>query len=962
MENNRMLLMEGLAKLANQQAPQRNPSAPRQFKQQFTAMDDVGWTPKVDPKLTGQPKGKWQRAWTILKDITPGTTKSKRLQGYNHMPKIIQRAPVPGAGATPEQIDLYNRQHAKLTQAQQAEWRDKQDGGNLFRYAPQDQVQVDLWHHINNFARTQSLENVDSYADYITQRRDRLMAHRRWTPSNESDYRLTMQGLGKDVDQAGNVVGAAEGSYAYANQRRQAISDIKRGVLAQSASKVMKPFTYIPLVRHIPGVKDVVNAIGYHGDQQQAKLDYLVRDPRFGYGYDPNAGGVGVTGAQVAGGQRALTGLWSMLPHAWLAGRDPGAVLSGRPRAMLSPLLDVVQGATEYYTGDAHAGANDAIKAARNSRIGQMAEAMAGASAYQNYYGKIYGTKFVGGAADPVGAGIRKGLSRAPKMGWAERVPYWATGPFSDATYNVSGKIMGAVAARKSQDSRTGNLDVPDVAKAFMVDSSRGPTATAINRVPVSEDIIETARSLQEMYLNQQRAQGNENAGQELSQGKPDAFGAPLPDWKFLEKASRIYTERRFGELKVKFDNIMKEYSANPAQMSAKLADAAVENLTNASWKGTLAPLELIFGNTHISGKDMMRVNNALAMDILLEAKIPKMDMLTKDLDSMAKKLYGNDPQYYPARRRANELISANIYRALAVPGAAGGGGGLPAELKPFLDRIALKDLGEIIAPHVEGKSLPDLLTLKDRLTGGAGGAIAQALPQHKMDFIVTSTLSEVIGNTSPEQLAASMPALLDTMKDIGSGTKISGRALEIIAGDFGDRLDSDKGYLRQVVDSLSEDDIVQLVSLGGVPGDPSYKPISDAVAGHIDKDLVASVLKRFPDDKVWAFLASKSAMLDKAAPTDPNAAKIRNAVVDAAKGWCFDRLKQNPYEVAPKLFRLTSLGRTELGEAISDSPATFWATAVLALVGGGMVLGALFDDDDEDEDEEDDGKDYSFV
>jgi hypothetical protein len=481
-------------------------------------------------------------------------------------------------------------------------------------------------------------------------------------------------------------------------------------------------------------------------------------------------------------------------------------------------------------------------------------------------------------------------------------------------------------------------------------------------------------------------------------------------------------------------------------------------------------------------------------MDILLEAKIPKMDMLTKDFDSMAKmdmltkdfdsiakKLYGNDPQYYPARRRANELISANIYRALAVPGAAGGGGGLPAELKPFLDRIALKDLGEIIAPHVEGKSLPDLLTLKDRLTGGAGGAIVQALPQHKMDFIVTSTLSEVIGNTSPEQLAASMPALLDTMKDIGSGTKLSRRALEIIAGDFGDRLDSDKGYLRQVVDSLSEDDIVQLVSLGGVPGDPSYKPISDAVAGHIDKDLVASVLKRFPDDKVWAFLASKSAMLDKAAPTDPNAAKIRNAVVDAAKewcfdrlkqnpyevapklfrltslgrtglgeaisdspetfwatavltlvggvpgdpsykpisdavaghidkdlvasvlkrlpddkvwalmasksamldkaaptdpnaakirnavvdaakGWCFDRLKQNPYEVAPKLFRLTSLGRTGLGEAISDSPATFWATAVLALVGGGMVLGALFDDDDEDEDEEDDGKDYSFV
>lgn len=951
MENNRRLLIEGLTKLAaTPQAPQQKPYAPKPFKQQFVAMDDVGWAPKVNPKLTGQQPSKWQRAWTGLKDVMPGTTKSKILQGYNYMPKIIQRAPVPGANAAPEQRDLYNRQHEKLTEEQQNEWRAQQDGGHLFWYVPQDQAQVDLWHHTNNFGRTQSQENINNYADYITQRRDRLKAHRRWTEANESDYRLTMQGLGKNVNQAGDVVGVEEGSYAYANQRRQAISDINADVLAQGASKALKPFTHIPLVRHIPGLRNVVNFVGYYGDRQQAKLDYLVRDPRFGYRYDPNAvRHRKETGAQVAGGHRALTGALSAIPHVFLA---------KNPRAFFSPALDIMQGAIEYNTGDAHTGANDAIKMTRNSIPFQILESMMGASAYPEYYGKIYGNKFVEGAADPVGASIRKGFSRAPGMGWAEKIPYWATAPFSDATYTVAGKLVGAGAAAKAEKSRTGNLDIPDAAKAFMVDSSRGPTATNINGVPVSEDIIESARSLQEMYLNQQKAQGNEDAVDNLQQGKPDAFGAPLPNGKFLGKASQIYTERRFGELEVKFNNIMKEYSADPAQMSAKLADAAVENLTNASWKGTPAPLEAIFWNPNINSEDMMRVNKALAMDILLEAKIPKMDMLTKDLDSIAKKLYGDDPQYYPARYRANELISANIHRALTVPGA-GTGGGLPTELKPFLDRIALKDLSQIMEPHIEGKSLPDLLALKGKLSGG-GDSIVQALPQHKMDFIVTSTLSKVINNTTPEQLAASMPDLLSTMKDIGNGPRISNRALEIIASDLGTRLNSDKGYMQRVVDNLSEDDIMQLVNLGGVPGDPSYKPISDALAGHINKDLITSVLKKLPDDQVWAIMAAKSATLDNAASTDPNAAKIRNAVVDAAKGWCFDRLKQNPYEVMPKLFKLTSLGRTEAGAAISDSPATFWATAILTLIGGGIVLNALFDDDDEDE--EDDEKDYSFV
>jgi hypothetical protein len=949
MENNRRLLIEGLTKLAaTPQAPQQKPYAPKPFEQQFAAMDDVGWAPKVNPKLTGQQPSKWQRAWTVLKDVTPGTTKSKILQGYNYMPKIIQRAPVPGANATPEQIDLYNRQHEKLTEEQQKAWRAQQDGGHLFWYAPQDQVQVDLWHHINNFGRTQSLENVNSYADYITQRRDRLKAHRRWTEANESDYRLTMQGLGKKVNQAGDVVGVEEGSYAYANQRRQAISDINADVLAQAASKALKLFTHIPLVRHIPGLRNVVNFVGYHGDQQQAKLDYLVRDPRFGYGYDPNAGGVGVTGAQVAGGHRALTGALSAVPHVFMA---------KNPRAFFSPALDIVQGTIEYGTGDTHTNANDAIKMTRNSLPFQVLESMMGASAYPEYYGKIYGNKFVEGAADPVGASIRKGVSRIPGMGWAEKVPYWVTAPFSDAAYTGATHIVAGKGAAKAQESRTGKLDLPDIAKALTYDSVLSPHSTAINGVPVSEDIILTARDLQEMYVNQQRSKGNENAGDNLQQGMPDAHGRPLPNKAFLAKASQIYTERRFGELEVKFNNIMREYAADPAQMSAKLADAAVENLTNASWKGTPAPLEAIFGNPHITGEDMMRVNKAMAMDILLEAKIPKMDMLTKDFDSIAKKLYGIDPQYYSARYRANELISANIHRALTVPGA-GTGGGLPTELKPFLDRIALKDLSQIMEPHIKGKSLPDLLALKGKLSGG-GDSIVQALPQHKMDFIVTSTLSEVINNTTPEQLAASMPDLLSTMKDIGNGPRISNRALEIIASDLGTRLNSDKGYMQRVVDNLSEDDIMHLVNLGGVPGDPSYKPISDALAGHINKDLVTSVLKKLPDDKVWAIMAAKSAALDKAASTDPNAVKVRNAVVDAAKGWCFDRLKQNPYEVMPKLFKLTSLGRTEAGAAISDSPATFWATAILTLIGGGIVLNALFDDDDEEEDDE---KGYSFV
>jgi hypothetical protein len=909
--------------------------------------EDNTWTPKVD-----KPRGFVGRLWDAGKAMLPWTDTVKLKGNLNLRPWLTD-----------------SQDRTALTQAQK-DWWNKQDGSQLMAYRPTNQRQWQIWKNTNNFARQQSIENVNSYADHLTKIRNNTMAGLKWTEDDEAEYRLKMQALGRTVVNDNSYVDA-QGSYAYANKRRQQLHDRAQKVLPHAAMKALKPLQFVPFLGRIPT----------KAEQAQREMEQLAYDPRTGK-IDQNAEGVGVSANKLVGAHRAISGVGAAIP--WVA--------LGKPMGGISGYLDVVQGTGQILQNNTQDLSNAGIGGIRNSFPGQLAESILSTGAVMGVAEKLYSMPGYGFALNPVRGiagkvtgklapvALKQGAPRVAK--WAHGLTSWLAGTSAPTirttAYSISkaptllgkanaalhvggtnamnaasvahhtlGSFIGSQAASVALYGALGSgaklatealtKDKQTGTGSFMDNLTSGAYHWATSGhtgeygglgTHVGDRVVQLARKLEKEHMD-----ANPDYTPEYTQEY--AGGGIMPSHRFLEQARAQMLEERTADLTQKLDTLFAD-TADPAKTSAEAANAIIANYTNTKWTGIDFDIAKYVQDTRVNDADAQRIVMAIARNELQFAGLAT-DAFRGKYDKIADKLYGNDPKYIHARSRMNELVGASIGR-MVKSGNMNMEGGVPDAFKAFARKMTTEDLSAAVLPAItgEGIGLDKLMSMRNMLKSDIDSGFSES----QRTFIADAAFASALTNSSAEEVGRNVPAMVGLMKDSGNNHLVSKHGQEA-AAEIIRIVSSDKQYAQELFGGLPPeylDKLTKDIGEGGIAalGD---NPIAKQV--FTNKHILAGAMEHLPREKVWALLAKASAE-PEGELTQEDMAR-RNAMAGAAKIWAWNRAKEDPINNIPKLLKLTKLGDTKFGETLVDNPIAFWALAVLAIIGGGALLGSIF-------------------